>query len=378
MQETRADIAIIGGGVIGASALFFLAKKGLKPLLLEAKSIAHGASGKAGGILTPFAPSETPEIKELLGKSLQIHDNLAKEFDGENHYAYKKYRALTIATTLDEVDQLRKTRLNSESQWLENEEILQEKGWINKDTYGGISFTNYQLDPEAFTRKLVAESLKMGARIELGRVINLLKNKNRIAGLETKSGIIRTEKVIFTMGPWTINLENWLGVKIPVIPLKGEILRMQIPNTPAGGFSDIQGNYVLTRPNGIVFAGTTEDYAGFDTHPTQNGKDRILKSLSRYTDHLKEGAIVDHTACLRPLSADGLPFIDQIPNINGAYIATGHGRKGIALGPATGESISELVTTGRSTSLDNFRLDRPIKTIKPKHPANVHELQQDA
>ena len=104
MQETRADIAIIGGGVIGASALFFLAKKGLKPLLLEAKSIAHGASGKAGGILTPFAPSETPEIKELLGKSLQIHDNLAKEFDGENHYAYKKYRALTIATTLDEVN----------------------------------------------------------------------------------------------------------------------------------------------------------------------------------------------------------------------------------------------------------------------------------
>ena len=150
---------------------------------------------------------------------------------------------------------------------------------------------------------------------------------------------------------------------------------MQIPNTPAGGFSDIQGNYVLKRPNGIVFAGTTEDYAGFDMHPTQNGKKRILKSLLRYTDQLKEGVIVDHTACLRPLSADGLPFIDQIPNIDGAYIATGHGRKGIALGPATGESISELVTTGRSTSLDNFRLGRPIKS---KHLANVRELQQDA
>ena len=161
--------------------------------------------------------------------------NLAKEFDGENHYAYEKYRAFTIATTLDEVDQLRKTRLNSESEWLENEEILREKGWINKDTYGGICFTNYQLDPEAFTKKLVAESLKMGARIELGRVINLLKNKNRIEGLETKSGIIRTDKVVFTMGPWTMNLEKWLGIKIPVIPLKGEILRMKIPNTPAGG-----------------------------------------------------------------------------------------------------------------------------------------------
>ena len=77
MQETHADIAIIGGGIIGASALFFLAKKGLKPLLIEAKSIAHGASGKAGGILTPFAPIETPEIKQLLRKSLQIHANLA-------------------------------------------------------------------------------------------------------------------------------------------------------------------------------------------------------------------------------------------------------------------------------------------------------------
>ena len=129
--------------------------------------------------------------------------------------------------------------------------------------------------------------------------------------------------------------------------------------------------------NGIVFAGTTEDYAGFDINPTQNGRERILKVLSRYTDHLKNSVLVDHTACLRPLSADGLPFIDQIPNIDGAYIATGHGRKGIALGPATGEAISELVTTGKSTSLDNFRLDRPFKTITTKHPANAHELQQD-
>mgnify|MGYP001379469408 CR=1 FL=1 len=84
MQDTRVDIAIIGGGIIGASVAFFLAKKGLQPLLLEANSIAHGASGKAGGILTPFAPTETPEIKDLLARSLQIHGELAKEFDGKN------------------------------------------------------------------------------------------------------------------------------------------------------------------------------------------------------------------------------------------------------------------------------------------------------
>lgn len=377
MQDTRVDIAIIGGGIIGASVAFFLAKKGLQPLLLEANSIAHGASGKAGGILTPFAPTETPEIKDLLARSLQIHGELAKEFDGKNRYAYAKYRALTIATTPDEVNQLREARLTPKSEWIENKEILLEKGWINQETYGGVCFTNYQLDPEAFTKKLVEESLKLGARLELGKVVRLLKKKKRIEGLETKSRTIRTDKIIFTMGPWTTSLARWLGIKIPIFPLKGEILRMQIPNAPSGGFSDIQGNYVLTRPNGIVFAGTTEDYAGFDINPTQNGRERILKALSRYTDHLKNSVLVDHTACLRPLSADGLPFIDQIPNIDGAYIATGHGRKGIALGPATGEAISELVTTGKSTSLDNFRLDRPFKTITTKHPANAHELQQD-
>ncbi len=62
--------------------------------------------------------------------------------------------------------------------------------------------------------------------------------------------------------------------------------------------------------------------------------------------------VVQHTACLRPLSPDDRPIIGAVPGRPGAFLATGHGRKGVLMSPATGAALAELILDGRSASLD--------------------------
>ena len=108
----------------------------------------------------------------------------------------------------------------------------------------------------------------------------------------------------------------------------------------------------MTRPTGLVYAGTTEEEAGFDEEPTEAARDHILATLARYTSRLGAMRVVNQTACLRPLSGDGLPLIGAAPGRRGAYVATGHGRKGLILSPATGEALAALIAEGRGGEVD--------------------------
>jgi glycine/D-amino acid oxidase-like deaminating enzyme len=75
---------------------------------------------------------------------------------------------------------------------------------------------------------------------------------------------------------------------------------------------------------------------------------------------IANGTVVERTACLRPLSADNTPIIGAVPGVQGGFLATGHGRKGILLSLATGRALAELIATGQSTSIDlsPFALER--------------------
>jgi glycine/D-amino acid oxidase-like deaminating enzyme len=110
------------------------------------------------------------------------------------------------------------------------------------------------------------------------------------------------------------------------------------------------GNYATTKPDGLLWTGTTEEEAGFNEQPTTDGRDKIIASLLHMLPAKSEAQLAQHTACLRPLSADGLLLLGQVPGWEGVYLATGAGRKGILLGPAMGRITADLITKG-STSI---------------------------
>ena len=140
-------------------------------------------------------------------------------------------------------------------------------------------------------------------------------------------------------------------------PLKGQILRVRAPGAPfhcSVGWSD---NYATTKPDGLLWTGTTEDDVGFDESPTASGRDSIMTSLLKMIPSLTEAQLVQQTACVRPLSSDGLPVLGPLEGWEGVYVATGAGRKGILLGPAMGRATADIITRGAS--------DIPIEALGP-------------
>ena len=125
-----------------------------------------------------------------------------------------------------------------------------------------------------------------------------------------------------------------------------------VPATVASGHFEI-----VTKPDGLLWAGTTEEEAGFDETLTSDARDSIMAKLLKMLPSLEDAQLVRQTACLRPLSEDRLPILGRVPSMEGVYVATGGGRKGIVFGPAMGRIITDLITRGES--------DVDVKTLGP-------------
>ena len=142
-------------------------------------------------------------------------------------------------------------------------------------------------------------------------------------------------------------------------PLKGQILRLRAPEAEKPFECSVgwAGNYATTKGDGLLWAGTTEEEVGFDESPTTQARDKITASLLRMVPSLAEAQLEQHTACLRPITPDGLLSLGPVPGWEGVYLATGAGRKGILLGTAMGRIAAGLVTPGTS--------DIPIDAFDP-------------
>ena len=147
-------------------------------------------------------------------------------------------------------------------------------------------------------------------------------------------------------GPWSAEASSWASLDIPIRPLKGQILRLRAPGAPFDCSVGWAGNYANTKMDGLLWTGTTEEEAGFDENPTAAGRDQIMASLLKMIPSLLDAELVQHTACLRPLSVDGIPILGAVPGMEGAYVATGAGRKGILLGPGMAKALTDLIVKG--------------------------------
>ena len=164
-----------------------------------------------------------------------------------------------------------------------------------------------------------------------------------------ESGEVSCEKLVLAMGPWMGQAASWLGFPVPITPLKGQILRLEVDGPPLehavyrGG-----GGYISSKSDGLVWAGTTEEEVGFDDHPTPEARVEIMKRTLEVMPELEGARVALQTACLRPVAEDGLPIIGTAPGWEGVYLATGAGRKGILLGAGMAKATADLVMRGRT------------------------------
>ena len=216
-------VVVIGGGVAGCSTAYHLAKFGWKDtVLLERDVLTSGTTWHAAGLIGQLGSSAT--ITRLRNYSLNLYKQLEKETGLST--GLKQNGSLTVATTLDRLEELKRQltfaqRFEIEAREVNKEEIKEIYPLINTDDIvGGVFITkDGQADPVGVANVMAKAARQNGATIiEKCPVKKIITKNNKIVGVETSSGKIECEYVVMATGMWSRQIAKEIGVSIPLYP----------------------------------------------------------------------------------------------------------------------------------------------------------------
>ncbi|RVD84828.1 uncharacterized protein DFL_003167 [Arthrobotrys flagrans] len=357
-------IVIIGGGIVGVSTAYYLSHHESTPsvTLIEASSIACGASGKAGGLLAlDWHGNDTASLARL---SYQLHASLAEEFNGRERWGYRELTTLEISCTEGRTP---KSHVAGVPDWLR-------EGVISKVGSLGTTQSTAQVHPRRFCEAIVKESKDLEVIIGHASKIILHDDKNkRVKGVEVEfdhgqTKTIETDVVVVAAGPWTTRLLP----KIPVSTQRAHSITIatQTPVSPHALFTNIKlknGSMVTPeiypRVDEIYACGDVDKLAPLpkfarDVNVDEGRCRQIVKNISVVSELLEKGQVTAMQACYLPYSEIGPgPSIGWVPGMWNVAVATGHSCWGICNAPGTGKVLTELICEGRISSANIQSLD---------------------
>lgn len=350
---------VIGGGVAGAATAYYLSAAGVRVTIVEREGIGTQASGWSAGGLNPLqgipGPIETfamesfrlhlalwPELERLTGQSLGAR---------RISMAYVAPDDAAISELLELRDIFEDARDDGFSaQWLETAEFRTFEPRVSPSIAGALlTHGNGVLDSHRLTVLLAEAAQKQGATLQAGTVTGIQQAENRVTGVNVDDEVIACDTVVATMGPWTGAAEGWLGVPLPVEPLKGEILRMTQSGPPLRSDIVAPGISLFGREDGQIWLASTQQRLGFDKEPSEWAYRTLFEAAMTLMPSIAEASLLQQTVCLRPVTPDDLPIVGKVPGRDGAYVGTGGGTKGILLAPAMGRALADLILTGQTS-----------------------------
>jgi len=208
----------------------------------------------------------------------------------------------------------------------------------------------------ALRQDLVARGVELRENVE---VRGFEHGQGRLQRLRTSIGALPAERCIVAAGAWSAALLKSTGVMLDHAPVKGQMLLLRPPAPLISRIILNEGYYLIPRRDGRILVGSTQEQTGFDKSISAVAHAELRAAAQRMVPALADAEVEHHWAGLRPGSPQGVPIIDQHPEIRGLYICTGHFRNGLAMAPASARLLADGVL-GRSPILDPapYRLTR--------------------
>ncbi len=358
MSEKRAtDVLIIGGGVIGCAIAYQLSKAGVEVSVVERAEIASEASSAAAGLLAPGGVLNGPRtVADLFLASWSITADVLAEVEALSGVSieYQRTGALHVSTDAEGLRQLHAyahvwQEHGFEATWLDAHEVWQYEPTLNVtfDTALYIPHAT-SIRPRLVTRAYATAAHKLGAQIyEHTEVVGLQRSGDRVIGVQTAEGeVIGCKRLVVAAGAWSARVGEWLGIAIPVIPLRGQILSLRQPRVPLQHTIFLDETYLVPKVDQTIYVGATRERVGFDKSNTAGAIAGLLNQALQLMPALSQVELVSIWSGLRPLSQDGNPILGPLPGWENVTLATGHGAGGFELSAITGTTIAELLTTG--------------------------------
>lgn len=363
-MSQRADVVIIGGGIVGAACAYYLTAAGLAVHLLERCFPASGTSRACDSLILLWDKSPGPEL--ALGQAsaalwAELAETLVDDFEyarqgtlmlAENEAALAAGRAKAAAMSAAGI----------------RAEVVDEVGLpalepnLAPDLAGGVFFPDdAQVDARRATLALLAASRRQGLTLQdQAEVTAILRTPaGQVSGVVTRTGEIATERVVCAAGVWSNQVAGLVGLELPVRPRQGHVLvtaktpgLIRHPLLEGGYVSTVQSAEEglqaalvaeLTASDTLLL-GSSRQFAGFDRTVSLAIVQAIARRAVRFLPALAQVGLIRSYAGLRPWSPDHLPLIGPVAAVPGFYLATGHEGAGICLAPITGQLIAGLLT----------------------------------
>ncbi len=350
------DVVIVGGGVIGCAIAYQLAKERVQVLLVEQNQVCSGASYASAGMVAPLSDSPVDHPLSDLGfRSFKMYESFVREVEEAAGLTIECLPSGIVRVALTEEDEeelraeaARAADLDMTVDWLNAREALEVEPLLAPGLRGAtFSPGESQLNPSRYVEALRRAAIARGASFkEQTPVVGLQRNGSRASGIRTATETITAGLVVLAMGSWSRNTADWLGLDVPIQPVRGQVVYVNKLARPLQHTVTRAGSYAVPKGDGTTLVGTTREMAGFDQRVTVGGVASILTRIQDLVPSIAETSINHTRAGLRPASADDLLMLGPVPTVEGVLLATGHGRSGILLAPVTAHMLADLITKG--------------------------------
>jgi sarcosine oxidase subunit beta len=368
-NKKTAEIVIIGGGILGVSTAYFLAKCGQRDvILIERDLLAQASTGLCvGGIRQQFSH---PANILLSQETIKLLQNFEEEFQTKIDFHQAGYLFITQEQTTWEafcecVNIQRRYKVPVEI--LSPEEVKYRWPYVEvKNLKGGIfGPEDGYVDPYDVTMAIANKTRKLGITMrERTEVTDIRLANGKVRGVETSQGFISSKIIVNTAGAWGGEIARMTGVDLPVQPYRRQVFITKSFDTlprPVPMIIDQDTQfYIRGYAPGILMGMTDPDEPpSFHTHVDRGFLEKMTAIALERVPALELAEILRGWGGLYAMTPDENPIIGEIPEIKGFFCATGFSGHGFQHGPAVGRILSELILEGKTSfSLDPFSYDR--------------------
>lgn len=364
---TTADIVIIGGGVMGASAAYHLAQRGVKNIVLLEKEnfFGTGATGRcAGGVRYQFST----EINVKLSiESLPMIERFKEEIGQD--VSYRQCGYLLVATNEKEVAMFKhnvqmQNSLGVPTQLLSGHEVRARLPLMKFDDAlaGTFNQKDGTVDPNSVVMGYVTAAQKMGVKAISGaEVTGITVSGGNVEEVQTSLGGIKTRMILNAAGPWSGQISNMAGIQIPVLPLRRQMFTTnplkEVPEDFPFVIDFAKSLYFHREGEGLLIGmSNQEEKPGFDQNVDEDFELVNLEAAIERMPLVEKASRASHWAGLYEVTPDAHPIYGGTP-INGFTLCTGFSGHGFMHGPISGKLMSEFILDGKFSSVDVSMLD---------------------
>lgn len=413
----RADVVIIGGGIIGCTTAYYLAKRGASVTLFEKDDIAFQQSSRAWGFVRQQRrdPAELP----LMIESNRMWPQLSAELEAD--FEWTQHGIMAVADTEERMgyyrDWYERTReFGVESRLLTSRDIHELNPDMQGAWVGGIyTPADGHAEPGLATRAFADAARGLGARIESGVTVDAIDIAGgTVRGVRANGEYVPADTVICAAGTWSSRLGKTIGLELPIMAVRQtvaevdpqrEISRVatwtpmvafrQRPGgtvylaRPSDGDYDVDldslrygwkflPNYIANRsafrmnfgkqllkdlprvrPTSRHWRKQFHQSVGVEPEPNPDVVERCRSGFIRLFPHLGNPELIRTWGGTIDSTPDALPVIGEAPEVSGFVWATGFSGHGFGIGPAAGKAIAQLIDEGASDfDLSPFRPER--------------------